>query len=328
MKFTYRMSLFLLVVLSSAACGLAAEDDAKTIADPENTGVTYELQGEYAGDLGRSGEEKQTWGAQVVARGDGKFHIVAYQGGLPGDGWARGDTRMEFEGQRKDQQVHASGEKAKLLIKAGKIHVTFEGNDVGAMEKVDRQSPTLGAEAPEKATVLFGGETAEHFQGGEIVQDDLLLAGCESKQKFGDHKLHLEFRTPFKPHARGQARGNSGVYIQGRYELQVLDSFGLKGRDNECGGIYSIAEPIVNMCFPPLTWQTYDIDFTAARYEGGEKTENARVTIKHNGVIIHENLELPHHTPGKIAEGPGPGPLYLQGHGNPVVYRNIWVVEK
>ena len=75
------------------------------------------------------------------------------------------------------------------------------------------------------------------------------------------------------------------------------------------------------MCFPPLTWQTYDIDFTAARYDGGEKTENARVTIKHKGVITHENLELPHHTPGKIAEGPEPGPHYLQGHGDPVVYR-------
>ena len=158
---------------------------------------------------------------------------------------------------------------------------------------------------------------------------NLLRHDCESKQKFVDHSLHLEFRTPFLPHARGQGRGNSGMYIQGRYEVQVLDSFGLEGKNNECGGIYSISEPAVNMCFPPLTWQTYDYDFTAAVYDdAGKKTKNARVTIRHNGVVIHDNLELPNGTPGKHKEAAGPGLLYLQGHGNPVVYRNIWVVEK
>jgi hypothetical protein len=131
------------------------------------------------------------------------------------------------------------------------------------------------------------------------------------------------------PTARDQGRGNSGVYIQSRYEVQVLDSFGLEGEDNECGGIYSIAKPAVNMCLPPLAWQTYDIDFTAARYdEQGNKTKNARVTIKHNGVVIHDNLELPHGTPGRNAEGPGPDALFLQDHGNPVAFRNIWAVEK
>jgi hypothetical protein len=83
------------------------------------------------------------------------------------------------------------------------------------------------------------------------------------------------------------------------------------------------------MCYPPLAWQTYDIDFTAARYdESGKKTKNARVTIKHNGVTIHDNLELTHGTPGRDPEGPGPGAIFLQDHGNPVVFRNIWVVEK
>ncbi len=131
------------------------------------------------------------------------------------------------------------------------------------------------------------------------------------------------------PHAVGQARGNSGMYLQGRYECQILDSFGLESKNHDCGGIYSIAEPIVNMCFPPLAWQTYDVDFTAARYDpSGQKTKNARVTIKHNGVVIHDDLELPHGTPGKHPEGPGPGILYLQGHGNPVVFRNIWAVKR
>jgi hypothetical protein len=83
------------------------------------------------------------------------------------------------------------------------------------------------------------------------------------------------------------------------------------------------------MCFPPLTWQTYDIDFTAARYDDqGNKIKNARITVRHNGVVIIDDFEIPRGTPGKDPEGPGPGPLYLQGHGNPVVYRNIWVVPK
>ena len=119
------------------------------------------------------------------------------------------------------------------------------------------------------------------------------------------------------------------MYIHSRYEVQILDSFGLEGKDNECGGIYSVARPKVNMCYPPLSWQTYDIDFVSARFdESGNKTSNARVTVKHNGVVIHDDLELPKHTPGRNKEGPEPAPLFLQNHSNPVVFRNIWVVEK
>jgi hypothetical protein len=148
-----------------------------------------------------------------------------------------------------------------------------------------------------------------------------------SKQTFGDQRLHVEFRTPFMPDARGQNRGNSGVYVQGRYEVQVLDSYGLEGRDNECGGIYKVAAPRLNMCLPPMQWQTYDIVFRAPRFDDdGTKTENARITVIHNGVPIHEDLELPGPTGGgrkdKDAE---PGPLLLQDHGNRVQYRNIWI---
>ncbi len=150
-----------------------------------------------------------------------------------------------------------------------------------------------------------------------------------SRHPFQDHKLHVEFRTPYMADARGQGRGNSGVYVQARYEVQVLDSYGLEGLDNECGGIYKIARPLVNMCAPPLQWQTYDITFRAARYDAaGKKTENARITVLHNGVAIHDDLELPDATPGGLSgEMPEPGGLLFQDHGNPVQFRNIWAVE-
>jgi len=150
-----------------------------------------------------------------------------------------------------------------------------------------------------------------------------------TKRKFRDFKLHLEFRTPFMPEAREQARGNSGVYLQGRYEVQILDSYALEGRDNECGGIYKVGTPLVNMCAPPVQWQSYDITFLAPRFDtAGKKTDDARVSVVHNGVVIHDNLSVPGPTgealDNNIAE---PGGIYLQDHGNPVQFRNIWLVE-
>jgi hypothetical protein len=153
---------------------------------------------------------------------------------------------------------------------------------------------------------------------GHIVSRELLL----------DHQLHIEFSTPYMPQAKGQARANSGVYIQGRYELQVLDSYGLDPRDDDCGAIYKIAAPLRNACRKPEEWQTYDIAFRAPRFDpSGTEIEKGRVTVFQNGILIQNNLELSRATGGGWDSNVGaPGPLLLQDHGSLVRYRNIWTL--
>ena len=135
--------------------------------------------------------------------------------------------------------------------------------------------------------------------------------------------------TPYMPSYRGAKRGNSGIYHVWDYELQILDSFGLQGIHSECGGIYKTAEPRINMCFPPLTWQSYDVEFSNSVFKDGKKIKSAFITVRHNGVLIHNNTEIPQKTGGsrKTAEGE-PGPFRFQGHGNKIQYRNIWLIKK
>jgi len=269
------------------------DDPEKAKEDPD-----FLLQGEY---------EKDGGGIQVVAQAEGNFWVVIYKDGLPGVGW-NGRDRQTVEADRND------------------VTDLVEG-----YRKVERKSPTLGATAPVGAVVLFDGtkESVErHWQAGARLTDDgLLMQGVTSTDVFQDFRIHAEFRTPFMPKARGQGRGNSGLYYQGRYETQILDSFGLEGKDNETGGIYEIRSPDLNMCLPPLTWQTYDAEFRAARFEDGKKVANATLTVRLNGITVHSSIELPRGTrAAPVAEGPEAGPIYFQDHGNPVRFRNIWVL--
>jgi hypothetical protein len=213
------------------------------------------------------------------------------------------------------------------------------------LRRVVRLSPNLGARAPQGAVVLFDGASLSGWQrreekerstpvGWKILEGGIMEVAPGSgdiitKQKFTDFRLHVEFRTPFMPDAREQARGNSGVYLHGRYEIQVLDSYGLKGEDNECGSIYKVSAPLVNMCAPPGQWQTYDITFHAPRFDAEGKEVNVAVaTVVHNGVVIQQDLSIPGPTGGAIDEDvKAPGALMLQDHGNLVQYRNIWLVE-
>lgn len=315
------------IAVFATAAARAADGKGDVFTDASKAGPDYAVQGEYQGKVG---EDSNKVGAQVIALGDGKFRAVFYMGGLPGDGWSRGDTKVEAEGKTAEGQTKFEKDGKSAIIKDGKMSLIHEGGEiVGTLEKVERKSPTMGAKAPDGAKVLFGEKGDEkNWKGGKVSEDGYLGVGVTTNEKFGDCTMHIEFRTPFQPKAGGQGRGNSGVYINHRYELQVLDSFGLSGENNECGGFYQIKEPSVNMCYPPLVWQTYDIEFTAAKFEGDKKVKNARVTVKHNGVTIHDDLELPRATPGGIGEGPEAAALFFQDHGNPVVYRNVWIAEK
>lgn len=297
-------------------------EDAKK--DPD-----FAIQGEYVGELGgQDGKEK--WGLQIIAQGDGKFHAVAFRGGLPGEGWDKSD-KVEVDGTATDGVATLKGEKGIATVSDGVAKIAHpDGKSLGEMKKVERKSPTMGKMPPEGAVVLFDGKNGDAFTDPKKFVEGLMSQGITSKQKFQDFSLHLEFLLSYMPAARGQGRANSGCYMQGRYEVQILDSFGLSGEHNECGGIYTIKKPDVNMCLPPLQWQTYDVEYTAAKYDADKKkTANAKMTVRHNGVLIHESVELPKSTTAApVQEGPEPGPIYIQDHGNPIRFRNIWLVEK
>ena len=187
---------------------------------------------------------------------------------------------------------------------------------------------------PPDAIVLFNGRDLDNWTSrkrgpaGWRVADGAMTVVARAgdimtRDRFIDFYLHLEFRIPAMPEARGQAKGNSGVYLQGRYEIQVLDSHGINvpGK-GDCGAVYNQHAPLVNACKPALEWQTYDAIFRAAR-DG----EPARLTLFQNGRVIHNNVVLAEPTGGALdSEVTAAGPLLLQDHGNDVQYRNIWLV--
>lgn len=330
-----RLSVLTLSFLTLSFSASAAEPGAKTKKTPppdvpayttrESAGADFAAQGEYEGTFGAHGR----LGADVIALGEDRFHVVFHRGGLPGAGWD-GAEKIEADGRRQGETIVFDAP-WQARVARGALTGTTDTGERFDLKRVERHSPTEGAKPPAGALVLFDGSNTTAWINGTMDERSLLGCGTKSKQAFRDFTLHLEFILPFKPLARGQARGNSGVYLQDRYEVQVLDSFGLKGADNECGGIYKHDAPKVNLCYPPLQWQTYDIDFTAARFDAaGLKTHNAVVTVKHNGIAIHDRLALKEATPGGgfKTEVPAAGPFHLQQHRNPVFYRNIWVLEK
>ncbi len=268
------------------------------IEPAETMSSNSELVGEYL----KSGR-----GIQIADLGGGNYRVSIFAGGLPTAGWD----------QSEPQVLETDAEDAADLIQGA--------------ERMNRSSPTLGNPAPSLALTLFDGtekSLSENWLPGAKAADGVLVSGATTRSKFRDYRLHLEFKVPLMPDALGQARGNSGVYHQGRYETQVLDSFGFENEINTCGAIYGVQKASVNASLPPGEWQTYDVEFIAARWDNaGKKLENAKLTVRLNGVVIHSGTDVPNPTTAApVAESPEPGPIYLQDHGNPVVYRNIWIL--
>ena len=318
-----------LLCLSTAAS--EAQDKTSATLNIQEADKDFAIQGEYSGTIVLDGNKIKV-GVQVIASGGGQFRSVGYLGGLPGDGWDGSEqSKIPGTGQTTDGVcvLEATNGEGHAEIVDGMLTLSSGGGEIlGELKRIIRKSPTLGETAPQNAVVLFDGSTAKHFDGGQLSDDQLLKQGATSKQTFGSYKLHMEFLLSYMPWARQQGRANSGCYHQGRYEVQILDSFGLEGKNNECGGIYTIAPPRINMCFPPLSWQTYDVEFHAARYDDeNKKVKDAWITVLHNGVKIHDHQELGYATRAHpVDEGPEDGPIYLQDHNNPVRFRNIWVV--
>lgn len=327
-------------------------------AGPNTAGSFDSLQGyrtldPFMGDWQGSGKDSQgnefDFAAQVIALGDGKYRFLTLE---------EFDTRKKpmhvLDGVLKKNKFVYTADNGRYIGDGTLTGETFRGTYKGPvdgwfqMHRIERLSPTLGAEPPQGAIVLFDGTNLDQWKmananaAGQIPWKMIdgameVYAGSSpgyggsivTKRQFGDIKLHVEFKTPFMPKARGQTRGNSGVYIYHRYELQILDSYGLEGKYNDCGAVYKQKPPLVNMCAPPGQWQTYDITFHGPRLDDrGKKISNARLTVQHNAVIIHDDLEMP--TPTGAARSKKEieaGGIYLQDHKNPVQYRNIWLIE-
>jgi hypothetical protein len=315
------------------------------LAAPARAGdpVMGNWEGNWKNDDGHG--DKLT--AQVIAEGGDNYRAVftAYYGPIA-------VFRVALKGERKQDAIRFGGKVDLGVLFGGVFEWTggiaddkFSGKykgqkDVGefVLKKVHKASATLGARPPAGAVVLFDGKNLDAWQtaDGKPAPWKLTEDGaCEvthgqiyTKAEFGDiATLHIEFRTPFMPEARGQGRGNSGIFIdrtlesqERDWEIQVLDSFGLEPKNNECGAVYGIQAPSSNACLPPEEWQTYDITFTAPRYnESRERTAQARITVIQNGTKIIDNIELD-------GTGKERGHIVLQDHGNPVRYRNVWLI--
>ena len=306
-----------------------------------------EVMGNWEGRYQTESYDSGKLRAQIIAEGNGTYRAIV----RIGEEWEP-SPGLTIMGKSEDKKTVFSGMvdvgyelggtyRVSATIAESKFAGRFVGDEASGsieMSRVDKKPATLGATPPAGAVVLFDGKNLNAWQrtDGKPAKWKLTEEGAMevtngtiiTKQKFQDCKLHVEFRTPYMPEARGQARGNSGVYLQGRYEIQVLDSFGLEATEGDCGGIYGVAPPKVNACLPPTVWQTYDITFYAPKYDNaGNKLKDAEVTVDHNGQIIHDNVSLPGPTGGSLEkDAANPGGLMLQDHENPVQFRNIWLL--
>ena len=165
------------------------------------------------------------------------------------------------------------------------------------------------------------------FEGGVLTASPK-WDSVVTPESYQDFRMHLEFATNVVEGSNPEARGNSGVYIQKRYEVQISDAHGVAAEDYKasyCASLYRLKKPDVLVCRPAGEWQSFDIVFRAARWSGEKKTDDARITVFHNGQLAHDDFAMPRKTGAGQQEGPTPGPIKLQGHSNEVRFRNVWI---
>jgi len=325
------LNLLLLMAVPFAMVGNAQEESENkarlTITDLSDVDNDFGYMGEYQGEVA-SAAGKRNIGLQIVPQGDGEFRAMYYSGGLPGTGWNKKDREV-LKGARVGDLLELEGETTRVeLVNSSPTIYDSEGKIIGSLRKVERVSPTMGMPAPANALTLFDGVHTNAFKNGKMTEDGLLKEGTELLSTYRDFTMHAEFRLPYMPFARGQGRSNSGFYLLSSYEVQVLDSFGLEGIENECGALYRYRRPDQNMCLPPLQWQTYDITFRSPRFDvQGKKIQNARLTVLHNGVPVHNNFEVERKTGAGQPESTKRRPIKFQDHSNPVRFRNVWLID-
>jgi len=288
--------------------------------------------------------------AKVIAEGNSRYHLVLRAKPLDPSEWP---LQIELEGRLQGEKMivdgHAGGHDWRGEIANGALKIAKQGyGGAFEMKRVMKKSPTEGLPPPGDAIVLLAFQpgqkpgldewkeagwvtTAEGIlhkeptQGGKPARAHHDLY---SRRDFRNVRLHVEFRLPYEPDLHEQARGNSGVFLADRYEVQVLDSYGLMPGAGDCASIYDVAPPRVNAAFPPLSWQTYDITFDAPKLDAaGKMTRGPSITVLWNGVKVHENQTAPTPTGDPRRPNAASGSIRLQDHGNLVYFRNIWVQE-
>jgi hypothetical protein len=263
----------------------------------------------------------------ITTLGDGKNFTLGTSGTSPATTTTGGVTVDSVSGTGETRFIHG--------------RISTDGSTF-TLARVVRKSPTANLKplpAWGAAVSWFDTATAQadlsKWQNQDnqptLYQSTYLLRGSKTSNSMahGRGYLHIEFMTCFNPAQTGQNRGNSGVYLQGRYEAQVLDSYGLAGLNDEFGGIYTVRAADVNAALPPTTWHTYDIYFTP-RTSGtaGQAAGAAYMTVYANGVKTQDSIPTPNVTTSGLTGGDmtANAPLYLQNHSNQVIYRNIWFI--
>jgi hypothetical protein len=331
-----RIFLFVCLTLCLPICGngpvSGQEQNALqriALTEPPQADLDFDLMGEFVGVIATAEDKFEPLGLQLRPLGGSNFEAIQFIGGLPGqEGF--GNKSLQLLGKRYEKHLVLSGGPWAIFVHpAHCLIIDDAGKSLGKLERIQRGSPTMGARPPQGAIVLFNGKDTNQFATAKMTEDGLLMAGAEIRQMFQDFNLHFEFRLPYMPHSDDQARGNSGCYILSRYEVQILDSFAQLPKFNGASSLYRTKSPDLNMSLPPLVWQTYDIKFTAPRWAAdGTKLHNATITVWHNGVKTQDNYQIPNKTGAGKEEEPNLLPIKLQDHRDPVVFRNIWIIDR